>query len=185
MNIYEKCPQLENDKYLLRLFEQNDLDDLFTIYSNKDVLPFLNSDNCDGDNFYYSTKEKMQNALNFWKMSYDNGWFTRLSIIDKNKISTIGTIELCLRVSDDEFNNMAILRVDVSKENENEEVLFSIFSLITPHINELLGSKGIITKAPIYAIDRITALKRSGYTKSNYPLKGKDGIMYYDYWINK
>ncbi|MDO5441945.1 MAG: hypothetical protein Q4F55_05275 [Bacillota bacterium] len=63
MNIYEKCPTFENDKYLLRLFNQNDLEDLFKIYSNKDVLPFLNSDNCDGDNFYYSTKEKNAKCL--------------------------------------------------------------------------------------------------------------------------
>ncbi|MDO5441946.1 MAG: hypothetical protein Q4F55_05280 [Bacillota bacterium] len=118
-------------------------------------------------------------------MSYNNGWFVRLSIVDKKQNSTIGTIELCLRVSDDEFNNMAILRVDVSKESENEDTLFSIFSLITPHINDLFGSKGIITKAPIYAIDRISALKRIGYTESTYPLKGKNGIMYYDYWTIK
>ena len=33
MDIYEKCPILENDNYIVRLLEENDVDDLFTVYS--------------------------------------------------------------------------------------------------------------------------------------------------------
>lgn len=183
MNIYENCPILEDDNYLLRLFDKRDLDDLLRIYSDRKALPYFNSDNCDGDNFYYAIKEEMAKALDFWKMSYENGWFTRLTIIDKKQDIIIGTIELCLRVSDDEFNNKAILRIDVNSDNEKEDVLFNLLSLITPRINELLGSKGIITKAPIYAIDRIEALRRVGYTKSECFLKGKNDVLYGDYWI--
>lgn len=58
------------------------------------------------ETFYYSTKEKMAEVIGFWHMSYKNGWFVGLSIIDKATVSVIGTVELCLRVSDDEFNNM-------------------------------------------------------------------------------
>ena len=155
------------------------------MYSDKNALPFFNSDNCDGDNFYYSTKEKMKSVLEFWKMSYKNKWFVRMSIEDRKISKVIGTIELCLRASDDEFNDMAILRVDVSSGYENEEVLKDLFSLISPCISDLLGSKGIITKAPIYAIDRINALKQLGYTKSCYALKGKNNIMYYDYFVKR
>ena len=183
MSIYEKCSIIEDDNYLFRLFNHNDLDDLLKIYSDKKALPYFNSDNCDGDNFYYATKEEMAKALDFWKMSYENRWFTRLTIIDKKQDIIIGTIELCLRVSDDEFNNKTILRVDVNSDNEKEDVLFCIFSLITPYINDLLGSEGIITKAPIYAIDRIEALKKVGYTKSKYFLKGKNNVLYGDYWV--
>lgn len=32
--------------------------------------------------------------------------------------NVIGTVELCLRVSEDEFNNMGILRVDVRSDYE-------------------------------------------------------------------
>ena len=53
MNIYENCPVLENEKFILRLTEQKDCDDLLKVYSDKNALPFFNSDNCDGDNFYY------------------------------------------------------------------------------------------------------------------------------------
>ena len=59
MDVYKNCPTLESDKYLIRVLEERDLDDLFEIYSDKNALPFFNSDNCDGDNFYYPTKERM------------------------------------------------------------------------------------------------------------------------------
>ena len=180
MNIYEKCPILENDDYILRLFKQEDLDGLLKVYSNKNVLPFINSDNCDGDNFYYFTKEKMQEVLGFWDMSYKKGWFVRFSIIDKKTQNIIGSVELCKRVSNDEYNNMGILRVDTLKENK--ESLLSVFSLITPHVEELMECNGFITKAPIYAVDRIDVLKQLGYVKSDIALVDKNNTMYYDYW---
>ena len=65
MHIYEKCPILENERFLLRAVEDKDCDDLLKVYSDKNALPFFNSDNCDGDNFYYATKERMAQALDF------------------------------------------------------------------------------------------------------------------------
>ena len=53
MNIYETCPILESEKFILRLDKENDCDDLLKVYSDKNALPFFNSDNSDGDNFYY------------------------------------------------------------------------------------------------------------------------------------
>lgn len=106
MNIYKTCPVLEGERFLLRLTEQNDLGGLLEVYSDRNALPFFNSDNCDGDNFYYNTAERMAKAYDFWKLSYENGWFARLSIIDKAASRAVGTVELCLRVSEDTFNNM-------------------------------------------------------------------------------
>lgn len=185
MNIYKTCPVLENDKFLLRLVENEDCDDLLRVYSDKNALPFFNSDNCDGDNFYYATKERMTEALGFWNLSYENGWFVRLSIVDKTVSSVIGTIELCLRVSEDEFNNMGILRVDVRSDYEKEEMLYDILVLITPHLSEMLGCNGIITKAPIYAVERIKAIQKVGFTMSEHFLIGKTGYAYDGYWTLK
>lgn len=182
MNIYEICPELENEKFILRLIKKEDCEDLLKVYSDKNSLAFFNSDGCDGDNFYYETKEKMEQALEFWKLAYDNGWFVRLSIIDKNLSSIIGTVEICLRVSEDEFNNMGILRVDVRSDYEKEELLYGIISLITPNISELLGCNGIVTKTPIYAIERIKAIEKVGFTKSEHYLIGKTGYAYDGYW---
>lgn len=182
MNIYKFCPKLENDKYMLRLFQKNDCDDLLKVYGDKNALPFFNSDNCDGDNFYYATKEKMVEAMCFWDMAYKNGWFVRLSIVDKAISTVIGTIELCLRASEDKFNNMCILRVDVRSDYERENSLYDIFSLITPNLNKTFNCKGVITKAPIYAVERIRAIKKVGFTKSKDLLIGKTGYAYDGYW---
>lgn len=185
MNIYETCPILENETFLLRLVENEDCDDLLRVYSDKNSLPFFNSDNCDGDNFYYETKERMKEALGFWNLSYQNGWFVRLSIVDKTISNVIGTIELCLRVSDDEFHNMGILRIDVRSDYEKEEVLYDIVELIIPHISEMLGCNGIITKVPIYAVERMKAIQKAGFTKSEHLLIGKSGYAYDGYWTIK
>lgn len=182
MNIYEKCPELESKKFLVRLFQKEDCDDLLKVYSDKNALPFFNSDNCDGDNFYYATEERMAEAIDFWRMSYENGWFVRLSIVDKTVSSVIGTIELCLRVSEDEFNNMGILRVDVRSDYEQEDVLYDIFLLITPKLEEMLGCKWVLTKAPIYAVERMKAIQKAGFTKSEHLLIGKTGYAYDGYW---
>lgn len=185
MNIYENCPVLENEKFIIRLFKNEDCDDLLEVYSDKNALPFFNSDNCDGDNFYYATKERMIEAIDFWNMSYRNGWFVRLSVVDKTVSTVIGTVELCLRVSGDEFNNMGILRVDVRSDYEQENELYGIFSLITPEIEKMLGCKGVLTKAPIYAVERIKAIQKVGFTKSEHLLIGKTGYAYDGYWTIK
>ena len=182
MNIYHTCPTLESEKFIFRLFQDEDCDDLLKVYSDKNALPFFNSDNCDGDNFYYATKERMREAIGFWHMAYENGWFVRLSIVDKATTSVIGTVECCLRVSDDAFNQMGILRVDVGSDYEKEDYLYDIFSLITPKIEEMLGCKGVLTKAPIYAVDRMKAIQKAGFTKSEHLLIGKNGYPYDGYW---
>ncbi len=185
MNIYEECPDLESELFLLRLVENDDCDELLEVYSDKNALPFFNSDNCDGDNFYYATKERMTEAIEFWNLSYENGWFVRLSIVDKAVSSVIGTVELCLRVSEDEFNNMGILRVDVRSDYEKEDVLKDIFALITPHLSDILGCNGVLTKAPIYAVERIKAIQKVGFIKSEHLLIGKQGYAYDGYWTMK
>ena len=95
--------------------------------------------------FFYATKEKMSETIGFWKTAYDNGWFARLSIVDRSGSGVIGTVELCLRVSEDAFNHMGILRVDVRSDYEREDFLYEIFSLITPELEEILGCKGVLT----------------------------------------
>ena len=182
MNIYEACPVLESENFLFRQVKEEDCDDLLKVYSDKYALPFFNSDNCDGDNFYYATGERMAEAIAFWHLSYKNGWFARLSIVDKGESNVIGTIELCLRVSEDVFDHMGILRIDVRSDYEKEDVLYEIAALITPHLSELLGCSGIITKVPIYAVERTKAFQKAGFVKSEHLLTGKTGYAYDGYW---
>ncbi len=62
-------------------------------------------------------------------------------------------------------------------------MLYDIFFLIAPMAKEALGCNSIITKAPIYAVERIRALEEVGFVKSNNLMIGKNGILYYDYWV--
>lgn len=183
MDIFKSAPVIENNSFLFRLVEEKDCLDLLKVYSDENALPFFNSDSCDGDNFYYPKKERMLEAIKFWKEAYEKGWFLRLAIVDKANDEAIGTVEICKRVSNDDFNDMGILRVDVRSDYENERILYNMFSLISPKINEMLGTKWVITKAPIYAVERIEAIKKEGFRKSNSLLVGKDGYAYNGYWI--
>lgn len=185
MNIYEHCPTLESNQFLLRLVTEEDCDDLLKVYSDKHALPFFNSDNCNGDNFYYPTKERMAEAFKFWTWSYENGWFVRLAIVDKAISRAVGTVELCLRASDDPFNNMGILRVDVRSDYETEAVLYEVIALTAPQMAELLGCRGVLTKAPIYAVERISALQKAGFAKSEHLLVGHNGYAYDGYWVKE
>ena len=53
--IYRSCPEFENNDYILRMVRQEDRLDLLKVYSDKEAVSFFNSDNCGGDDFYYTT----------------------------------------------------------------------------------------------------------------------------------
>ena len=182
MNVYEKWPMAENDDFVIRKPELSDVKDLFKVYSDKNALPFFNSDNCHGDNFYYHTEEIMENTMKYWYLEYDNGGFVRWAIVDKQSNEAIGTIELFLREADASFERCELLRVDVRSDYEEEKVLSSILELITPMAYEWFGCRRVATKAPIYAVERIKALAAQGYTKSTQKIVGQDGTVYGDYW---
>ena len=117
-NVYENCPVFESDRYLLRFVDEDDSDDLLRVYSDKNVLLFFNSDNCDGDNFYYPIRAKMEKAIAFWRQSYMTGWFVRWTIIDKTISQAIGSIEMFHRCADDDFNHAGVLRLDLRSDYE-------------------------------------------------------------------
>lgn len=186
MSIYEKGVVLESDHYLLRLTGPEDLEDLLKVYSDRCALPFFNSDNCNGDNFYYDTPERMGEALRFWAEACKNRWFARLTIMDKEHGHAIGTVEICSRESEDAFDGMCILRVDVGSAWETEAVLTEIYRLVSPRTDALLCTRGIVTKAPIWAVERIKALREAGFVPSeHFLIGGHDGYPYKDYWTYK
>lgn len=183
-SVYEKCPVLENERFFLRLVEKDDVDGLLEVYSDKNALPFFNSDNCDGDNFYYPTREKMEGAVEFWLESYNTKWFVRWVIVDKNTSGIIGSVEMFHRTADDDFNNTGVLRLDVKSEYEKSEIILGILGLFVPKAYELFECNEIITKVPVYAIERMEAVQRYGFRKSESLLIGtNDHYAYNGYWI--
>lgn len=115
-NIYEECPVLESEKVTLRLTKMEDTADLLKVYSDEKAVPFFNGDNCHGDDFHYTTMERMQKAVEFWVYSYDNGWFVRWSIIDNITKEIVGTIEAFHRDSKDSYDGYGLFRlITISK----------------------------------------------------------------------
>ncbi len=185
MNVYEKCHTLENDNLIIKKKKKNDADDLMSVYNDKFVLPFFNSDNCHGSNFYCATKEDMENTIKYWLIEYhENRGFVRFSVVDKKAGTVIGTIEMFQRKSQDFYNDCGILRLDLARDYERSEWIGDILSLITEPFYDWFGCSVIATKAAVYAIERIEALKKKGFIKSEEPLIGHyRNTVYYDYWI--
>ena len=183
MNIYKTCPVLQNDKFVLRLVDDDDLNDLLEVYSDERAVPLFNSDNCHGDDFHYTTLERMRQALDFWKQAYTNGWFVRFAIVDKLANKVIGTIEEFHRDEKDFFTDCGLIRLDLRSDYENTIAIESILSLIAVPSFELFGCKIIATKAVSSAEERIKALTALKFVKSQEALIGHDGTKYYDYYV--
>ena len=97
MDVYKSCPTFENEHFLLRFVSENDCLDLLKAYSDEKAVPLFNSDNCGGDNFYYTTDERMLEAIRYWFFEYERKGFVRWSIVDKATQQVIGTIEVFYR----------------------------------------------------------------------------------------
>ena len=202
-NIYDECPTLENERFLFRKVELSDTKELLKVYSDKNALPFFNSDNCHQGNFYIQTEEDMEKCIESWNWEYEQRGFVRFAIIDKasneeineeinegsnvesNEESNkaIGTIELFNREAEDYFNNCGLLRLDLRSDYEQENIIYNILSVITNPAFELFECTMVATKARNYAVERIAALKKAGYVKSEEKIIGQDGTIYGDYWI--
>lgn len=183
MNVYKSCPVLQNDDFVLRLVNDKDLEDLLKVYSDMQAVALFNSDNCHGDDFHYTSIERMRQALDFWKLSYENGWFVRFAILDKRSNEVIGTIEEFRREEKDFFTNCGLLRLDLRSDHEKQAEIISILSLITEPSFELFGCDKVATKAIPSATERIKALTALGFVGMREPLIGHDGTKYYDYYV--
>lgn len=183
MDVYKKCPQFENEHFLLRYVQIEDCPDLLKVYSDKKAVPFFNSDNCYGDDFHYTTEERMKEAIEYWFFEYNRKGFVRWTIIDKSSNEAIGTIELFHRKSKDYFTKCGLLRLDLRSDYETSDKITNILSPILQPTFKLFHCDKIATKAVSEAKERIDALKRLGFSLSNEKLIGHDGTEYTDYFV--
>lgn len=184
INPYEKCPVYENENYFLRMVDASDIPDLLLVYSDEKAVPFFNSDNCNGDNFHYTSLKRMQEQVEFWQQEYQKKYYVRWVILDKNIHHAIGTIELFNRKADDYFNNCGLLRLDLRSDYEYEETICEILSLIIPSTFELFECQMIATKVPPFASGRKLAMTRLGFIASEKNLiGGHDRKIYTDYYV--
>lgn len=184
MDIFETCPVLENDRYRVRLIEQADANELMDVYHDRLALPFFNSDNCHGSNFYCENREDMENTIKYWLIEYhENRGFVRFTVIDRQMDRAIGTLEMFRREASDFYDGCGILRMDFRSDCERADVVFAVLSLICEPFFAWFGCDRIATKAAVYAVERIEALKRAGFVKSEEPVIGMQDRAYYDYWL--
>ncbi len=183
IDVYDICPRYKGEKYTLRFVEMNDCDDLLKVYSDKKSVPFFNSDNCYGDNFYYTTTEQMASAIDFWIDKYNSRDFVRWSVVDNAKNEVIGTIELFHRDSDDAFSNCGLLRFDLRSDYEKSSEIIQFLRLLIKSTFELFDCNKIATKAITAADERIRALQSLGFKSSDEKLIGHDGTEYENYFV--
>lgn len=66
---------------------------------------------------------------------------------------------------------------------ERSDVLKELFDLFIPSAYELFDCNEIITKIPVYAVERADAARKAGFTKSDCLLIGtNDHYAYNGYW---
>lgn len=183
IDVYKETPVFENEVFRLRLLERRDAEDLLKVYSDEMAVPLFNSDNCNGDTFYYNTLERVHKAIDMWEMSYRNRYFVRWSIVDKRENAVVGTIELFHRDAEDYFTNCGLLRLDLRSDYETELDITEILSLIVPVTYDLFYCGMIATKVVGIATERIQAVERMGFVASDEKVKGHDGTEYGDYYV--
>ena len=133
--------------------------------------------------FYYDTKEKMDKAVDFWLYSYGQKYFVRWAVIDKTAGKAVGTIEMFRRPAGADFGDVGLIRLDVASAYEKAEPLREILSLIIPPAFGMFDCDEIISKVPIYAVERAEAFAGYGFTKTGTCLiGGNDGYAYNGYW---
>ena len=182
-DVYQKCPDFENEHYLLRLVKKEDKSDLLKVYSDEKSVPFFNSDNCGGDDFHYTTESRMEQAIDYWLWEYSRKGFVRWTIAAKTTNEAIGTIELFHRESKDYFTNCGLLRLDLRSDYEIAGEIAKILKLIVGPAYTLFHCDRIATKAIAAATQRISALKALGFTQSEEKLIGHDGTEYDSYFV--
>ena len=183
LDVYSQCPTEENARYLLRMIRPEDCEDLLKVYSDEKAVPLFNGDNCHGDDFHYTTMERMREAIGFWQFSYEQRYFVRWSIMDKVRSEVIGTIELFHRVAEDYFTDCGLLRLDLRSDVETAEAIREILSLILEPAYDWFACSMIATKAIPQAEERVAALKQLGFEHVQQKLIGHDKAEYGDYFV--
>ena len=173
-DIYKEYPIYKTEVLTLRLTSLEDGQELLKCYSDKKAVPLFNSDNCQGDDFYYTTIERMIEAIDFWKYSYEHRYFVRLTVILNKSKEKIGTIEMFKREAEDEFNHFGLLRIDLQNKYEKKQFIDEILQVANENFYNDFEVQAILTKAILNATERIFSLKSKGYGPINKKFMGYD-----------
>ncbi len=172
--LYKNFQFIDGIHFSLRYTTAEDCAELLKVYSDEKAVPLFNSDNCNGDDFHYTTMERMKQAIDFWKFSYENRYFVRWTITNKMIGEAIGTVELCGE------KERGILRLDLRSDYEKKDVISELLWLCDVLFDYF---DIVVTKAVPQAAERIAALKRFGFEPYSEKIIGHDGTEYGDYYV--
>ncbi len=167
-DIYSSCPTYKTELITLRQTNIDDAEELLKCYSDKKAVQLFNSDNCHGDNFYYTTIERMKEAINFWDFSYKHKYFVRWTIIVNETNEKIGTVEMFHRIAEDIYNHVGVLRIDLQSMYETKSIISEILHLADEHFFTNFKVDSIITKAIPIARERISSLIQNSYHPTDF-----------------
>jgi len=174
--VYTATPVLENELVMLRPITAEDTQALLRCYGDAHAVPFFNGDNCNGDDFHYTTAARMAEAMTFWEESRKRREFVRWAVVDQSLCEVVGTVEMFHRRAPDAFDHVGLLRVDVQSRMETRAFLNAVISLCLRHFYDAFEVERILTKAPPYATERVFALAAMGFS----PLTGSlNGLPFY------
>ncbi len=162
--VYTICPSYKNDTITLSQTSIEDAEELLKCYSDERAVPFFNSDNCNGDNFHYTTLEKMAQIIAFWDYSYKTRQFVRWTIVDNSTGEKIGTIEMFHSGTNASLGRYGILRIDLRSDFETPPLIAAILDMTRDHFYDAFKVDAILTKAIPAATLRIDTLISGGYS---------------------
>ena len=157
-DVYSECAILKNDVIKLKRTTMDDAEELLKCYSDKNAIPLFNSDNCNGDTFYYQTIERMKQGIELWEFYYKSKKFVRWTITLNYTNEKIGTIEMFNR-----DGKNGVLRIDLQSQYEVHKVIEAILVIANEYFYDLFSVEGIFTKAIPCANKRITVLEELDY----------------------
>ncbi|MDD3411154.1 MAG: GNAT family N-acetyltransferase [Eubacteriales bacterium] len=168
MGVYEVCPSYENELIMLRPLRQGDAPSLLRCYSDPYAAPFFNGDNCHGDDFRYTTPERMQQAVDMWLESYRTRQFVRWVIEDSAMGRVIGTVEMFHSDDADRPQPYGVLRIDLQSAYETRAYLLAVLRLCLEHFYEDFDVREIVTKGWPDAFERRAALEALGFIPTDF-----------------
>ena len=177
-DVYLDCPVYAGTLITLRKTEAGDAADLLKCYSDENAVPLFNSDNCNGDDFHYTTLDGLKQTMDLWEYSYQIKRFVRWSVVCNETREVVGTIECFGRSAD--IGSFALLRIDLRSDYETAPVVGEILDIADTHFFGAFAADTLITKAVPEAAVRLSVLRCRGYR----PLE-ENFLIYDDYYRRK
>ena len=174
--IYDICPVLETDGFILRLVAEADAADLLLCYADPEAQAVFDFENCTSD-FCYTTIEEMTDCIRFWLREYAQRMYVRFAVVDKQTQKAIGTVEMFGDSSLLRDHNGGVLRIDLASPYETAAHLAELLRLADDKFYTFFDVEFIVTKGKPIAVARVNALKAAGYAP--YDWNDPDRAHYY------